>query len=168
MEPDRGWPTGAARAGVSPFLYLDPRGRLPERVSSRATHSPCLRTADAGSVPCSATNQEAPTTLGWGSFSSDRSRSCVLSRVRAKTCGLRRSAIWLVPGHLSLSPGHSSPGLRSPRMARSPQGACLAPLEINGLHADRSRSWIASLPTRRGQCRSRKRADPAQQALAPT
>jgi hypothetical protein len=34
-------------------------------------------------------------------------------------------------------------------MAGSPQGACLMLFEINGLRADGSSGWIASLPTRR-------------------
>lgn len=42
----------------------------------------------------SATSLDAPTTLGWGFFSSDRARSRVLSRVRAEGCGLRRLAPW--------------------------------------------------------------------------
>jgi hypothetical protein len=49
------------------------------------------------------TNIEAPTVLSWGFFSSDGYSSRVFAPVRAKACGLRRSAIWRVLGRLSLS-----------------------------------------------------------------
>ena len=126
------------------------------------------RLADGGSNPPSSTIIEAPTVLSWGFFSSDSDSSRVFARVHADSCGLRRLAVWPVLGRLSLSPGHSSPGLRSPRMARSPQGACLASFGINGLRADGSSGWIASLPTRRGQgCRS-EQSDPARHLCGPT
>ena len=113
------------------------------------------RLADGGSNPPSSTTIEAPTVLSWGFFSSDSDCSRVFARVLAETCGLRWSAIWSILGGLSLSPGHSSLRHRSPRMARSPQGAGLMPFEINGLRADGSSGWIAALPTRRGTTSAR-------------
>ena len=68
--------------------------------------------------------------------------------------------VWPVLGRFSLSPGHSSPGLCSPRMARSPQRHSSAPFQINGLRADGSSGWIAALPTRRGTAAARRLSVP--------
>src|SRR6218665_2476853 len=94
-----------------------------------------VQMTDAGSIPASFTTIKATTVLSWGFFSSDSDSFRVFARVLAETCGLRWSAIWPILGDFSLSPGHSSPRPRSPRMARSPQGAGLVPFEINGLRA---------------------------------
>ena len=102
------------------------------------------------------TTIEAPTVLSWGFFSSVADSSRVFARVHADTCGLRWLPVWTVLGRFSLSPGHSSPGLRSPRMARSQQRHSSAPFQINGLRADGSSGWIAALPTRRGTAAARR------------
>ena len=90
-----------------------------------------------------------PQPFSVGVFLPDRTSSRVPLRIPANACGLRRSAIWPVPGHLSLSPGHSSLQLRSPNLARSPQRPQASPIQIKELRADESSSWIAALGTRR-------------------
>ncbi len=73
---------------------------------------------DAGSIPAASTNNETPTVLGWGFFLPDRARSRVLVRVPANACGLRQPPELAVPGHIPLSPGHSSlPTQGLPRVA---------------------------------------------------
>ena len=116
--------------------------------------------SDLNRRPHSTTTIEAPTVLSWGFFSSDGDSSRVFARVHADACGLRRLPVWPVLGRFSLSPGHSSPGLCSPRMARSPQRHSSAPFQINGLRADGSSGWIAALPTRRGTAAARRLPTP--------
>jgi len=81
---------------------------------------------------------EAPTTLGWGFFSSDRASGCVLWRVHVETCGLCQLAIWSVLGHRSLSSGRSSLRPHSPPRAGSPQGVSFRGITINNLRPDES------------------------------
>ena len=102
---------------------------------------------DAGSVPRSTTNIETPTVLGWGFFLSDRASSRVLVRVPANACGLRQPPELAVPGHIPLSPCHSSLRPRSLELARSPQRPQRRPIQIKGLRADESSGWIAALAT---------------------
>jgi len=59
-------------------------------------------------IVAASTNNETPTVLGWGFFLPDRAGSRVLFGVPAEACGLRRLPDLAVPGHISLSPGHSS------------------------------------------------------------
>ena len=99
-----------------------------------------------GSQP-SATNIETPTVLGWGFFLSDRAGSRVLLGVPAEACGLRQPPELAVPGHIPLSPGHSSLRPRSLELARSPQRPQRRPIQIKGLRADESSGWIAALAT---------------------
>ena len=96
----------------------------------------------AGGQP-SATNNETPTVLGWGFFLSDRAGSRVLMQVPANACGLRQPPELAVPGHIPLSPGHSSLRPRSQELARSPQRPQRRPIQIKGLRADESSGWIA-------------------------
>ena len=105
------------------------------------------RSTDAGSVPCSTTNNKTPTVLGWGFFLSDRAGSRVLLGVPAEACGLRQPPELAVPGHIPLSPGHSSLRPRSLELARSPQRPQRRPIQIKGLRADESSGWIAALAT---------------------
>jgi hypothetical protein len=91
---------------------------------------------DAGSIPATSTNNETPTVLGWGFFLPDRAGSRVLLGVPAEACGLRRSASQPVPGHIPLSPGHSSLRPRSLKLARSPQRPQFRPIQIKELRAD--------------------------------
>ena len=102
---------------------------------------------DAGSIPASSTNNETPTVLGWGFFLPDRAGSRVFLGVPAEACGLRRSDSQPVPGHIPLSPGHSSLRPRSLELARSPQRPQRRPIQIKGLRADESSGWIAALAT---------------------
>lgn len=53
-------------------------------------------------------------------------------------------AICTVPGHIPLSPGHSSLRPRSLELARSPQRPQRRPIQIKGLRADESSGWIAA------------------------
>ena len=92
------------------------------------------------------TIHKTPTVLGWGFFLSVRDGSHVFARVLAEACGLRRSAIWSVFGHLSLSLGYFSLRPRSPRMPQSPQRPNPAPFQINGLRADDSSGCFMALP----------------------
>jgi hypothetical protein len=48
-----------------------------------------------------------------------------------------------IPGHIPLSPGHSSLRPRSLALARSPQRPQRRPIQIKGLRADESSGWIA-------------------------
>lgn len=89
---------------------------------------------------------EAPTTLGWGSFPSDRASGRVLSQGREETCGLCQLAIWSVLGRRSLSSGRSSLRPHSPPKAGSPQGALLKAISINNLLADESSSYFLASP----------------------
>lgn len=100
--------------------------------------------ADAGSVPCSTTSNETPTVLGWGFFLPDRAGSRVFLRVPEEACGLRQPPELAVPGHIPLSPGHSSLRPRSLELARSPRRPQLRPLQIKWLRADESNGWIAA------------------------
>ena len=102
------------------------------------------RQTDAGSVPFSTTNTETPTVLGWGFFLPDRAGSRVFLGVSAEACGLHQSAFQPVPGHIPLSPGHSSLRPRSLELARSPQRPQRRPIQIKGLRADESSGWIAA------------------------
>ena len=83
--------------------------------------------------------------LGWGFFLSDRAGSRVLLGVPAEACGLRQPPELAVPGHIPLSPGHSSLRPRSLELARSPQRPQRRPIQIKGLRADESICWIATL-----------------------
>src|SRR5690606_37814714 len=49
-----------------------------------------------------------PTVRGWGFFLPDLAGSRVLAGVPAEACGLRQPPELAVPGHIPLSPGHSS------------------------------------------------------------
>lgn len=53
-------------------------------------------------------NTEAPTVISWGFFLSICASSRVLLGVPAEACGLRQPPKSAVPGHIALSPGHSS------------------------------------------------------------
>ena len=66
----------------------------------------------------SATNNETPTVLGWGFFLPDRAGSRVFLGVPAEACGLHQPPELAVPGHIPLSPGHSSLRPRSLELAR--------------------------------------------------
>ena len=119
-------------------------GQIVESTPSRPMRCYLVRKADAGSVPCSATNNETPTVLGWGFFLPDRAGSRVFLGAPAETCGLHRSASQPVLGHIPLSPGHSSLRPRSLKPARSPQRPQISSIQINGLRADESSGWIAA------------------------
>ena len=67
------------------------------------------------------TNTQNPNPYRLGFFLPDRAGSRVLARVPANACGLSRPPKPAFPGHISLSPGHSSLRPRSPKIARSPQ-----------------------------------------------
>ena len=82
----------------------------------------------------------------------DRAGSRVFLGVPAEACGLRRSDSQPVPGHIPLSPGHSSLRPRSLELARSPQKPQSSPIQINWLRADESSSWIAALAARGDTC----------------
>lgn len=122
-------------------------GQIVEFTPSRPRHFYLARKTDAGSVPCSTTNNKTPTVLGWGFFLSDRAGSRVLLGVPAEACGLRPLPELAVPGHIPLSPGHSSLRPRSLELARSPQRPQRRPIQIKGLRADESSGWIAALAT---------------------
>ena len=62
----------------------------------------------------------------------DRAGSRVLLGVPANACGLRQPPEVAVPGHIPLSPGHSSLRPRSLELARSPQRPQLRLLQIKG------------------------------------
>jgi hypothetical protein len=82
--------------------------------------------------------------LGWGFFLSDRAGSRVLLGVPAEACGLRQPPELAAPGHIPLSPGHSSLRPRSLELARSPQRPQRRPIQIRGLRADESSGWITA------------------------
>jgi len=80
---------------------------------------------------------------------SDRASSCVLLGVPAEACGLRLPPELADPGHIPLSPGHSSLRPRSLEPARSPQRPSVSAIQIKGLRADESSGWIAALAAKR-------------------
>ena len=131
--------------GILPLVSdSNENGRIIQYRDSIAALAQLRWRVSAGSVPCSATNNETPTVLGWGFFLPDRAGSRVFLGVPAEACGLRRSASQPVPGHIPLSPGHSSLRPRSPELARSLQRPQVSAIQIKGLRADESSGWIAA------------------------
>jgi len=122
-------------------------GQIVESTPSRPRCYYLALKADAGSVPCSTTNNKTPTVLGWGFFLPDRADSRVFLGAPAEAYGLRQPPELAVPGHIPLSPGHSSLRPRSLELARSPQRPQRRPIQIKGLRADESSGWIAALAT---------------------
>lgn len=120
---------------------------------------------DAGSIPAISTNIETPTVLGWGFFLPDRAGSRVLLGFAAEACGLHRSASRPVPGHIPLSPGHSSLRPRSLELARSPQRPQVSAIQIKELRADESSGWIAALATRVSKRPSRRASRPTVRSI---
>ena len=62
-------------------------GQIVESTPSRPRCYYLALKADAGSVPCSTTNNKTPTVLGWGFFLPDRADSRVFLGAPAGTCG---------------------------------------------------------------------------------
>ena len=81
----------------------------------------------------------------------------MLLGVPAEACGLRQPPELAVPGHIPLSPGHSSLRPRSLELARSPQRPPVTPIQIKELRPDESSGWIAALAAR-GDTRLPQRA----------
>jgi len=85
--------------------------------------------------------------LSVGIFFARSASSRVLLGVPAEACGLRQPPELPVPGHIPLSPGHSSLRPRFLKLARSPQRPQIRPIQIKDLRADESSGWIAVLAT---------------------
>ena len=139
-------------AGECPAIRADSRSRLrhePALIRRNPHLSARIRIlSNETSYSPSATNTEAPTVISWGFFLSICASSRVLLGVPAEACGLRQPPKSAVPGHIPLSPGHSSPRPPPLQLARSPQRPQRRPIRINGLRADESSGWIAALATR--------------------
>ena len=132
--------------GILPLVSdSNENGRIIQYRDSIAALAQLRWKVSAGSVPCSTTNTEAPTVISWGFFLSICASSRVLLGVPAEACGLRQPPKSAVPGHIALSPGHSSLRPRSLELARSPQRPQRRPIQIKGLRADESICWIATL-----------------------
>ena len=78
-------------------------GQIVESTPSRPRCYYLALKADAGSVPCSATNTQTPTVLRWGFFLRAGAGSRVFFGVPANAPRLRPAGIWPVQSHISLS-----------------------------------------------------------------
>ena len=114
-------------------------GQRPAGLSDREGRA--IRNKRIASKPAASTNTEAPTDISWGFFLPVCASSRVLLGVPAEACGIRQPPELAVPGHIPLSPGHSSlrpeplaaPALQS-GLADAPARGQLLLIEVNDVH----------------------------------